>query len=93
MIRFDLILRLRGGARIFNSGKGFLELLGGNERFQQLANFKQAHGGCKKRHQDSYSGNPQLGFWLMAQLGMKRKATLGDEHKAQLDSIGFIWGK
>jgi hypothetical protein len=61
------------------------------QRFQQLVEYKQTHGDCRVPRQ--YSVNPQLGFWVNAQRRNKRKGTLGVERQAQLDSIGFEWGK
>jgi hypothetical protein len=60
-------------------------------RFQQLVDYKETHGDCSVPYR--YSVNPQLGAWVKTQRSMKRKATLGDERKAQLESIGFDWGR
>jgi hypothetical protein len=61
------------------------------QRFQQLEEYKQTHGDCKVPQQ--YSDNPQLGFWVMVQRRNKRTGTLAVQRQAQLDSIGFEWGK
>jgi hypothetical protein len=61
------------------------------QRFQELVEYQQTHGDCKVPQQ--YSVNPQLGRWVMAQRLKKRAGTFGVEREAQLDSIGFEWGK
>jgi hypothetical protein len=61
------------------------------QRFQQLVNYKEAHGDCKVPAR--YSVDPPLASWVNVQRAKKRKATLSDERKAQLESIGFDWGK
>jgi hypothetical protein len=61
------------------------------QRFQQLVNYKQDHGDCKVPKR--YNVNPSLGEWVVSQRDMKRNATLSVEREAQLDSIGFFWGK
>jgi hypothetical protein len=61
------------------------------QRFQQLVDYKQTHGDCKVTL--NYSDKPQLANWINSQRRMRRKATLSDERKAQLESIGFDWGK
>jgi hypothetical protein len=62
-----------------------------SQRFQQLIEYKWSHGDCKVPQR--YSSNPQLGNWVMAQRRNKQARTLGSERQAQLDSIGFEWGK
>jgi hypothetical protein len=57
-------------------------------RFQQLVYYKQVHG-----HSNVPEAYPQLGPWALTQRAMKRTATLAGEREAQLESIGFNWGK
>jgi hypothetical protein len=58
------------------------------QRFQQLVEYKQNHGDCKVLPQYG-----QLGWWVETQRQMRRKGPLGDKREAQLDAIGFKWGK
>jgi hypothetical protein len=67
------------------------------QRFQQLVDYKKTHGDCRVPHQSrkqqQYNVSPQLGFWVAIQRRNKRTGSLGVERQAQLDSIGFEWGK
>jgi hypothetical protein len=61
-------------------------------RFQQeLVDYTHTHGDCKVSTQ--WSPNPQLGNWVKTQCDMKQMARISDEHAAQLDLIGFDWGR
>ena len=57
------------------------------ERFQQLVEYKRVHDNCNVPQ--DYKANLQLGNWVCNQ--RQRKATMSDNRRNQLNSIGFTW--
>jgi hypothetical protein len=66
-----------------------------NDRFQELAEFRQIHGHSLVPH--SHSGNPSLLLWVKRQryqykLHKEGKhCTMTEEREAALEQLGFIW--
>jgi hypothetical protein len=56
-----------------------------HERFQQLVEYKEAHGGSI----NVSNKVPGLGPWMFEQKKLYREDKLSDFHKKQLESIGF----
>ena len=56
-------------------------------RFQQLVEYKRIHGHCNVSTLDKV--NKQLGRWAMTQ--QQNNATMSENKRNQLDSIGFAW--
>jgi hypothetical protein len=59
-----------------------------NLRFQQLAEYKRAHGHCTVPRKDP---TLQLGRWVGIQRVAKWKNKLSDSREATLNTIGFDW--
>jgi hypothetical protein len=65
------------------------------ERFQELAEYKQANGHCEVQHDFPY--NQTLAHWVKRQrYQYKRKSsgqhsTLTEDRQLDLEAIGFVW--
>jgi hypothetical protein len=60
-----------------------------NLRFQQLVEYKRAHGDCKVPKR--YGPSLELGRWVGKQRATKTKNKLSVEREENLNSIGFVW--
>ena len=61
------------------------------EMFQQLKEYKEAHGGdCNVPSR--YKEDPKLGIWVLTQRGLRKKCKLEPERERLLAELGFIWG-
>jgi glycerol-3-phosphate cytidylyltransferase-like family protein len=60
-----------------------------NLRFQQLVEYKRAHGDCNVPRQ--YGPCLKLGGWVGIQHVAKKKNKLSAEREERLNSIGFVW--
>ena len=60
-----------------------------NTRFQELLRYKEAHGNCEVPAKSP--GNPQLRRWVNQQRQRAKSSSLSEEHRRQLDDIGFRW--
>jgi hypothetical protein len=59
--------------------------------FQQLVEYKLAHGDCNVPLE--YSHHPDLGKWLKNQRRSHQKGQLKDERKNRLNGIGVVWSE
>jgi hypothetical protein len=60
-----------------------------NSRFQELQEYKRAHGDCNVPNR--YGPSPKLGRWVATQRKIKRKNKFSAEREEILNSIGFVW--
>jgi ribosomal protein L28 len=61
------------------------------ENFQLLKAYKSKHGDCNVPQK--YEKDKTLGNWVFNQRQSQRMGILPEEKIAQLDTIGFMWGK
>jgi len=66
-----------------------LEIVGWDERFKQLKEYKEQNGHC--RVPKRYKANTQLGSWVRTQRHLCKKNKLLPEQKDRLEGIGFEW--
>ena len=60
------------------------------EMFQQLKEYKEAHGGeCNVPRQ--YKPNPPLGQWVRTQRALRNKCKLEPERERLLTELGLVW--
>ena len=60
------------------------------EMFQQLKEYKEAHGGeCNVPRQ--YKPNPPLGQWVRTQRALRKKCKLEPERERLLTELGLVW--
>ena len=59
--------------------------------FQQLVEFKKAHGHCDVP--DRWPENPHLSNWVSKLSSRRKKGQLSKERIRRLDEIGFIWDR
>lgn len=57
-------------------------------KFELLKRYQKIHGHCLVKQRETFEDEP-LGAWVSS--FRQRKATLPEEHKSKLDSIGFVW--
>ena len=68
------------------------EIVGWDERFKQLKEYKEKHGHCLVP--EGYKANPQLGNWVKNQRVAYRKQSgrkITEEQIKSLEDIGFVW--
>ena len=63
------------------------EIVGWDERFKQLKEYRQVKGDCNVPYQ--YDANPQLGYWVNRQRQVIKKGKLSPEQIKSLEGIGF----
>jgi hypothetical protein len=58
-------------------------------RFQQLADYKRAHGDCNVLHKSGPCF--ELGCWVSKQRVEQHKNELSVQREAKLSALGFVW--
>ena len=73
------------------NGIGFewVQIVGWDERFEQLKGYKKDHGDCNVPR--NYKANPQLGKWVNDQRTSYKKGKLLPDRFNRLEGIGFEW--
>ncbi|MFZ4596312.1 MAG: helicase associated domain-containing protein, partial [Verrucomicrobiaceae bacterium] len=59
-----------------------------NRWFQELTQFKKQFGHCNT---STYSGDPALARWVVAQRVLKKKGELTEAQIQRMNDIGFVW--
>ena len=62
------------------------------QSFRKLLAYKKEHGHVLVPHMYKTSDGFRLGHWVANQRAAKRRGTLGQDNKHQLEQVGFVWG-